>query len=516
MSDPVEALRAHLAPIDDLESAAAVLAWDQETFMPDGGAEARARQLSTLQSTAHERFVSDDTGDLLDRAADATADADPLDDDASLVRVTRRDYERARRVPSALVAELSEATSRAKQAWKRARTADDFTIFAPHLETLVDLSREKAEAIGYDDTPYDALLQEFEPGLTTAEVADTFDALRDALVPLVDAIADAPRAERGSSPRAAPALDDDLLRRSYPQQTQKEFGERVLADLGYDFERGRQDVSAHPFTTAFSVDDVRITTRYDEAYLPTALFSMIHEGGHALYEQGVDPALDRTPLGEGASLGVHESQARLWENHVGRSRPFWRHYFPKLQDAFPDAVGDASLDAFYRAVNRVEPSLIRVEADEVTYNLHVMLRFELGRGLIEGTVDVDELPARWNAAMDDSLGVTPDTDADGVLQDVHWSMGSFGYFPTYTLGTLTAAQLMETAREEIPDLEAKLADGAFDPLLDWLRTHVHRHGRKLTAPQLLERVTGTELSAGPWLRYARDKFGALYDLDGLG
>ena len=513
MPDPIEDLRAHLAPIDDLESAAAVLAWDQETFMPDGGAEARARQLSTLQSTAHERFVSDETGTLLDRAAEATDDADPLDDGASLVRVTRRDYERARRVPASLVAELSEATSRAKQAWKKARTEDDFSIFAPHLETLVELSVEKAEAIGYDDTPYDALLREFEPGLTTAEVADTFGTLREHLVPLVDAIAEAPRAERGSSPRAAPALDDALLRRSYPQQKQKAFGEQVLADLGYDFDRGRQDVSAHPFTTSFSVDDVRITTRYDEDYLPSALFSMIHEGGHALYEQGIDPALDRTPLGDGASLGVHESQARLWENHVGRSRPFWRHYFPKLQDAFPNAVGDASLDAFYRAVNRVEPSLIRVEADEVTYNLHVMLRFELERGLIEGTVGVDELPARWNAAMDDYLGVVPDTDANGVLQDVHWSMASFGYFPTYTLGTLTAAQLMETIEADIPDLDAHLAEGTFGPLLDWLRTHVHRHGRKLTAPQLLERVTGEALSAAPWLRYARDKFGALYDLD---
>jgi carboxypeptidase Taq len=503
MSDPIEALRAHLAPIDDLESAAAVLAWDQETFMPDGGAEARAHQLSTLQSTAHERFVSDKTGTLLDRAADATEDADPesLRDDASLVRVTRRDYERARRVPSSLVAELSEATSRAKQAWKKARAEDDFTIFAPHLETLVDLSVEKAEAIGYEDTPYDALLQEFEPDLTTAEVADTFTTLRGDLVPLVDAIADSPQ------------LEDDVLHRSYPQPKQRAFGEQVLADLGYDFDRGRQDVSAHPFTTSFSVGDVRITTRYEEDYLPSALFSMIHEGGHALYEQGIDPALDRTPLGDGASLGVHESQARLWENHVGRSRPFWRHYFPKLQDAFPDAVGDASLDAFYRAVNRVEPSLIRVEADEVTYNLHVMLRFELERGLIDGTVAVDELPARWNAAMDDYLGVVPDTDADGVLQDVHWSMGSFGYFPTYTLGTLTAAQLMDTAREEIPDLDARLAEGTFDPLLDWLRAHVHRHGRKCTAPQLLERVTGRALSATPWLQYARDKFGALYDLD---
>ncbi len=500
MSDSVDSLRDHLAPINDLESAAAVLAWDQETFMPDGGAEARARQLSTLQSMAHEQFVADETGELLDRAEEATKQADPLDDGASLVRVTRRDYERARRVPSSLVAELSKATSEAKQAWKKGREEDDFSIFAPHLETLVDLSVEKAEAIGYDDEPYDALLEEFEPGLSTAEVTDTFETLREDLVPLVDAIADRPQ------------LDDDLLHRSYPQDKQKQFGERVLADLGYDFDRGRQDVSAHPFTTSFSVDDVRITTRYDEEYLPSAFFSMIHEGGHALYEQGIDPALDRTPLADGASLGVHESQARLWENHVGRGRPFWTHYFPQLKDAFPDALGDADLDSFYRAINRVEPSLIRVEADEVTYNLHVMLRFELERGLISGEVDVNELPARWNAAMDDYLGVVPDTDANGVLQDVHWSMGSFGYFPTYTLGTLTAAQLMEAAEHDLSNLHRRLAEGEFGPLLDWLRTHVHQHGRKLTAPQLLDRITGNELSAEAWLRYAREKFGALYDL----
>jgi carboxypeptidase Taq len=500
MPDALSDLRDHLAPIEDLKAAAAVLAWDQETFMPDGGAEARAQQLSTLQSMAHERFASEETGTLLDRAADALDTDDPLDDDTALVRVTRRDYERARRVPASLVAELSEATSRAKQAWKKARTEDDFSIFAPHLETLVDLSVEKAEALGYDDEPYDALLEEYEPGLSTAEVADTFATLREDLVPLVDAIADSPQ------------LDDDLLHRTYPKSKQKDFGEEVLADLGYDFDRGRQDVSAHPFTTSFSPDDVRITTRYDEQFFPSAFFSMIHEGGHALYEQGIAPDLARTPLGDGASLGIHESQARLWENHVGRSRPFWRHYFPKLQDAFPDALGDAAPEAFYRAINRVEPSLIRVEADEVTYNLHVMLRFELERGLIDGTVAVNDLPTLWNEAMDDYLGIVPDTDANGVLQDVHWSMASFGYFPTYTLGTLTAAQLVEAIQDDLPDLDTRVADGEFDALLDWLRTHVHRHGRKLEAPDLLEQATGEELSAAPWLRYAEDKFGALYDL----
>ncbi len=500
MTDATSDLRDHLAPIEDLKNAAGLLAWDQETFMPDGGAEVRAQQLSTLQSMAHERFASDETGTLLDRAAEALDTDDPLDNDAALVRVTRRDYERARRVPSSLVAELSEATSRAKQAWKQARQEDDFSIFAPHLETLVDLSVEKAEAIGYDDEPYDALLEEYEPGLSTAEVASTFETLREDLVPLVDAIADSPQ------------LDDEVLHRSYPQPRQKEFGEQVLEELGYDFDRGRQDVSAHPFTTSFSPNDVRITTRYDESYLPSAFFSMIHEGGHALYEQGIDPALARTPLADGASLGIHESQARLWENHVGRSRPFWRHYFPRLQEAFPDALTDVSLDAFYRAINRVEPSLIRVEADEVTYNLHVMLRFKLERGLIAGTVDVNDLPTLWNEAMDDYLGVTPDTDANGVLQDVHWSMGSFGYFPTYTLGTLTAAQLTEALRDDVPDFDNQVATGQFDDVLDWLRTHVHRHGRKLDAPDLLKRATGEDLSAEPWLRYARDKFGGLYNL----
>jgi carboxypeptidase Taq len=500
MPNPIEALRTHLAPIEDLKAAAAVLTWDQETYMPDGGAEARAQQLSTLQSTAHERFVAEETGTLLDRAADAVDGGDPLDPDAALVRVTRRDYERAVRVPSSLVAELSKATSQAQQAWTQARQNDDFSRFAPHLETLVDLSVEKAEAIGYDDEPYDALLTEYEPGRTTAEVASLFDTLRSDLVPLVDAIGEAPQ------------VDDELLRGTYPKSDQQAFGRSVIADFGYDFDRGRQDVSAHPFTTSFSPNDVRLTTRYDEENVASALFSTIHEAGHGLYEQGIDPSLDRTPLGEGTSLSIHESQARLWENHVGRSRPFWDHYLPQLNETFPDALGDAALDPFYRAINRVEPSLIRVEADEVTYHLHVMLRFELGRGLIDGTLSVNDLPDRWNDAMDAYLGVVPETDANGVLQDVHWSQGAFGYFPTYTLGTLTAAQLMDTIEDDLPGLPAHIADGDVAPLLNWLRTHIHRPGRTLDAPDLLERATGDALSAEAWLRYARDKFGALYNL----
>ncbi|WP_263785672.1 carboxypeptidase M32 [Salinibacter grassmerensis] len=500
MSTPVEDLRTHLAPIEDLKSAAAVLTWDQETHMPDGGAEARAQQLSTLQSTAHERFVDDQTGVLLDQAADAVDDTDPLDPDAALIRVTRRDYERAVRVPSSLVAELSKAKSQAQQAWKQARQNDDFSRFAPHLETLVDLSVEKAEAIGYENEPYDALLTEYEPGRTTAEVVTLFDTLRDALVPLVDTIDNAPQ------------INNEILRGTYPQSEQRAFGRSVIADFGYDLDRGRQDVSAHPFTMSFSPDDVRLTTRYDEDNVGSALFSTIHEAGHGLYEQGIDPSLARTPLGDGTSLSIHESQARLWENHVGRSRPFWRHYLPALKDHFPDALGGVALEPFYRAINRVEPSLIRVEADEVTYHLHVMLRFELERGLIDGALSVNDLPSRWNEAMDASLGVVPDTDTNGVLQDVHWSQGAFGYFPTYTLGTLTAAQLMDTIEDDLPGLPAHIADGDFAPLLDWLRARVHRHGRKLTAPGILERATGDNLSADPWLEYAHEKFGGLYGL----
>ena len=500
MPAPIDKLHDHLAPIEDLKAAAAVLRWDQETYMPEGGGEARAQQLSTLQSTAHERFVADETGALLDRAADAVDGTDPLDPDAALVRVTRRDYARAVRVPSSLVAELSKAKSEAQQAWTQARANDDFSRFAPHLERLTELSVEKAEAIGYENEPYDALLTEYEPGRTTVEVASLFDTLRNDLVSLVDAIDDAPQ------------IDDSILRGTYPQSDQQAFGQSVIEDVGYDFDRGRQDVSAHPFTTSFSPNDVRLTTRYDEDNLASALFSKIHEAGHGLYEQGIDPALARTPLGDGASLSIHESQARLWENHVGRSRSFWHHYLPRLRETFPDTLGDIALKPFYRAINRVKPSLIRVEADEVTYHLHVMLRFELERGLIDGSVSVNELPERWNTAMDECLGVVPETDADGVLQDVHWSQGAFGYFPNYTLGTLTAAQFMETIRDDIADVEAHIANGRFEPLLDWLRTHIHRHGRKLTAPDLLTRATGAELSAAPWLRYAHDKFGALYAL----
>jgi carboxypeptidase Taq len=501
--DDFDRLRTLLGHVHDLRQAAAVLEWDQETQMPPGGAEARARQLATLRRLAHERFTSDEVGALLDKLN--CNNGSPLSLEASLLRVARRDYERARRLPADLVADLAEAAATGKQAWKRARENDDFNHFAPHLERLVALSQRKADALAplfENERRYDALLDEYEPGMTTAEVERVFEPLRKELVPIVDAI----REQNGP--------DASLLTRSYDEDEQIRFGEAVIETFGYDFERGRQDRSAHPFTTTFSTGDVRITTRTDPHDLRPALFGTLHEAGHALYEQGVDADLDGTLLANGTSLGLHESQSRLWENHVGRSRPFWEHYFPKLQDHFPNALDDVSASAFYRAVNRVEPSLIRVEADEVTYPLHVMLRFDLEKALIEDDLPVAELPDRWNAKMRDYLGVEPPNNAEGVLQDIHWSQGAFGYFPTYALGTLMAAQLFAQAESDLTDLRGQIGDSAFGELRDWLRQRVHRFGRKKRATDVLLDATGEALSPAPWLNYVRRKFGAIYELPG--
>lgn len=487
-----------LREVHDLEAAAELLEWDQETYMPEEGAGARGRQLATLRKVAHERFTGDRTGHLLDSLS--AAFDDPLSFEASLVRASRRDFDRAVRLPSALVAEMAQVSARARVAWRVAREQDDYAHFAPHLRQIVQLSIRKAEALGYASCRYDALLDEYEPEMTTERVTAVFGALRDELVPFVRelAAADAPR--------------DDFLHEEYPASAQWDFGMDVLRDIGYDFRRGRQDVSAHPFSTSFSIKDVRITTRLNKRYLPSALFGSLHEAGHALYEQGIDPALEGTPLASGTSLGMHESQSRLWENQVGRSHAFWRHYFGRLQARFESQLGRVSRKAFYRAINRVCPSHIRVEADEVTYNLHIMLRYELELALIEERITVEDLPEAWNAAMEEYLGIRPESDAQGVLQDIHWALGAFGYFPTYALGNLMAAQLYARAQEVIPDLDDAVACGDFAPLLRWLRAHVHVHGRKMTAEEILVRTTGTGLSAGPWLRYVEDKFGALYGI----
>lgn len=498
MEAQIEYLRTLLARVHDLNSAAAVLEWDQETYMPEGATEARAHQIATLRQLAHEYFTADEVGRLLEELAPVVAPMDPAATEAALVRVTQRDYGQARRIPPELVAETARAVTRAKQAWKEARETDTFATFAPHLARVVELNVRKAEALGYEERRYDALLDQYEPGMRTATVEQVFADLREALVPVVHAIAE----------REPP--HDDILRQRFERDTQWDFGMAVLRDVGYDFARGRQDLSAHPFTTTFDVTDVRITTRLDEQFFSSAFFGTLHEAGHALYEQGVDPALARTPLAEGTSLAMHESQSRLWENLVGRSRPFWQHYYPLLQERFANQLGNVSLDTFYRAINKVAPSLIRVEADEVTYNLHIMVRFELELAMVEGHVAMEELPALWNEKMEAYLGRRPTHDAEGVLQDVHWSLGAIGYFPTYALGNLMSAQLFRQARHDLGDLDEQLAGGHFAALLGWLRTHVHRYGRALSAEAILRRVTGEGLQADSWLAYIREKYGALY------
>ena len=496
-ADHLATLRSRLALVSDLHASAAVLEWDQETFMPPGAAEARAHHLATLKTLAHEYFVDDTVGTLLD-ALDHTLEDET---DRALVRVTRRDFDRATKLSADFVARFTRAKAHAMEAWKRARAADDFAHFAPHLREIVDLSVEQAETVGYAERRYDALLDEYEPDTTWADIDRVFRALRADLVPIVQALADA------EPPDAA------FLHRPYDETKQWDFGLDMLRACGYDFDYGRQDRSAHPFSTSFAITDCRITTRISPDFFPTGLFGTLHECGHALYELGVDPAFARTPLAGGTSLGMHESQSRMWENLVGRSRPFWQWAYPKLYATFPEALGGVSEAEFYRAINRVEPSPIRVEADEVTYNLHVMLRFQIETGLIDGSLAVDDVPDAWNAAMEDLLGFTPPSDADGCLQDVHWSLGALGYFPTYTLGNLMSVQLFEAAERDLGDQGEAFARGEFAPLLGWLREHVHRFGRSRTAAEILHDATGDSLDAAPWLNYVRAKFGDVYDID---
>lgn len=472
--------------------------------MPPGGSEARAHHLSTVESLAHALFLADETGELLDGAAEDVTGLAYESDDASLVRVTQREYEKMQQVPASLVAERAQATSRAFDAWQKARAESDFKRFQPHLERVLDLTIQYAEAIGYEDRLYDALLDRYEPEMKTSQLIEVFDGLKKGLFPLVEVIAEQDQ-----------PFDASFFDRRYPDQAQWDFGTLVLKDMGFDFEHGRQDRSVHPFTTSFAPLDVRLTTRVEPRRLQSALFGTIHEGGHALYDQGIRLALDRTPLCTGASYGVHESQSRLWENVVARSRAFWSHYLPVLREFFPEQIAGVDLETFYRAINTVEPSPIRVEADEVTYNLHIFLRFELEGALLNGQLDVADLPEAWNAKMEEYLGVTPPDDAQGVLQDVHWSAGLFGYFPSYALGNLLATQLYEKALGETPALSSQIAAGDFGPLLTWLREHIHQHGKKFTPAELIERVTGESLTAEPFLTYLRKKYGHIYELDAI-
>jgi carboxypeptidase Taq len=493
-------LKGRLAEIADLSAAADLLHWDLETYMPKGAVVDRSSQVSLLGRLVHERFVADEVGEWLAAATWEVTGADPDSDDARLVRVVRRDWDRERRVPGAWVAEFARLTSLAHHAWREARDGKGFAHFRPHLEQVVAARREYAGFFAPWESVYDPLLDDFEPGMTARRVQQVFGELRPPLVALVEEIRTCGR-----------RVDDSVLEADFDEAAQAEFGLEVLRQMGFDFDRGRQDRSAHPFTVPLSRSDVRITTRFDPRHLTSALFGSLHEGGHGLYEQGIAEEYARGPLGRGASLGIHESQSRLWENVVGRSRPFWTHLYPELQRRFP-AMAAVPLDAFYAAINRVEPSLIRVEADEVTYNLHVMLRTELEIGLMDGTLAVGELPDAWREASRRTLGVVPPDDATGVLQDIHWSGGAFGYFPTYTLGNLAAVQIFEAAVRDVPSLPADIARGEFGGLRDWLRRQVHRHGRKFEPDELLVRATGRPLEAAPYLGYLRAKYGEIYGL----
>jgi carboxypeptidase Taq len=501
-------LIARLTEIQHLKSAASLLSWDQETYMPAGGGEARADQLATLEGLAHDKLVSPDVKGWLGQWVDPTSGlaretgTEPWDEPSrALLREVWRDYSRANKLPSEFVTRLARQASLSQQVWVEARAQNDFKKFLPNLRTLVALKREEAAYVGYQASPYDALMDSYEPGMTVAHITPLFAALKAGLVPLLRRVLDSPI-----------RIDDSFLHRTYEADRQMEFGKLVLTAMGYDFTRGRLDLSAHPFTTSFHPTDVRVTTRVFETDLPSCLFSCIHEGGHGLYDQGLEPERYGTPLGDSLSLGIHESQSRLWENSVGRSLSFWRCFYPMLQQVFPHQLPGVSLEQFHAAINRVQPSLIRVEADELTYNLHIMIRYEIERALIEDGMDVADLPGVWNEKMRTYLGIVPETDRTGVLQDVHWSMGAIGYFPTYTLGNLYAAQFYDQARLEILDLEDHIAAGQLTVLTKWLNQKIHRWGRTFTVEHLVRRVTGSSLSPQPFLDYVEQKYGQLYRL----
>ena len=499
MEQKLAELKKHLGQVDDLNRASAVLGWDQQTYMPKKGVSPRSEILATLGKLSHEFFTADGIGKLLDDLQAYAAKLDYDSDEASLIRVTKREYDKAKRVPAKLVEELTRTAVLAEQAWEHAREQSDFKMFQPHLEKIVALEIQLAECLGYDERIYDALLDQYEPGMKTNQVAAIFDTLKQDLVPLVKAIS-----------AKTDSVSDEVLHREYDEQKQWDFGVDAIKKFGFDFEAGRQDKSAHPFTTGFGLGDTRITTRVYRDFLSPALFGTLHECGHALYDMGTRPELERTPLAGGASLGVHESQSRLWENLVGRSCGFWKHYFPKLQATFPEQLKDQTLDSFYRAVNKVYPSLIRVEADEVTYSLHIMLRFEMENELIERKLKVADVPEAWNAKMKSYLGIVPPNDAQGCLQDIHWSYGSIGYFSTYSLGSMFSVQLWEKAVKDIPSIPAQIEQGEFADLLGWLRKNVHQHGRKFTLDELAKKITGESLQSRSYVAYLKKKFGAIY------
>jgi carboxypeptidase Taq len=484
-----------------LGSCASLLDWDEQTYMPRQGTGNRAEQLALLARLRHEMVTAPEVGRLLEEVEGSTMVRDADSVAAANVREIRRSYDRAVKLPKELVEELARVTSLAKQAWQDAKKQKDFAHFEPWLEKIVKLKRQEAEAVGYRGAPYDALLDEYEPAATTAEISQTFAGLREELVPLVGAIMTS-----GRQPNRG------ILEREYPVDRQEVFGQAAAAAIGFDFTAGRLDRTVHPFCSTIGPGDCRLTTHYDAHSFMKSFFSTLHEAGHGMYEQGLDPAHAGTPAGSAVSLGIHESQSRLWENQVGRSRAFWQHFFPRARQVFLEALRDVSLDEFLFAVNDARPSFIRVEADEATYNMHIILRFELEQALVRGDLKPADVPGAWNEKFQKSFQLTPPDDALGCLQDIHWSMGGIGYFPTYTLGNLYAAQFMEQARKDLSDLDADFRHGDFSRLKDWLNAKVHLPGQRYRAGDLCRRVTGKPLSHKPLVAYLRGKYGLLYGI----
>jgi carboxypeptidase Taq len=492
------ALLARMQELKDLQGVIGLANWDQETYLPTRAEEARSHQLSTLQGLHHERLVDPRLGEAL---AWAAASTELSSDERAMVRVLTQERERAVRVPQALVNALAEAQGRALAAWRQARKEKRFAVFQPSLQRLLELRREQADAYGHQGERYDALLEGYEPGMRVSRLDPVLRKLRDALIPMVAAITSAPR-----------KVADLPEGRRFEAEAQWSFTLRLLSAMGFDMEAGRQDKSIHPFTASLHPRDVRLTTRIDEANPLNAFFSTIHEAGHGLYEQGFSEAHHRTPLAAAPSMGLHESQSRLWENVLGRSRAFWEPLFPALKASFPQALAGVELDGFHAAVNRVSRSLIRTEADEVTYNLHIVLRYELELLLIHDELPLSEVPAAWNERMERYLGMVPPDDVQGVLQDIHWAWGEFGYFPTYALGNLYSASLYRAAERALPELTAQVQRGELLPLRDWLRSHVHQQGFRMPAEELMLQVTGSGLTDVDFLHYLRAKYGALYGI----
>jgi carboxypeptidase Taq len=491
-------LRERLGVILDLNRASALLGWDQQTMMPPGGTEGRSDQLSTIDRFSHELFVSDEMGKLLEELASTEAGLDPESIDAALIRVTRRDWDKARRIPPELRAEITRAEVLGVPAWAEARQNSDFEAFLPYLEKNVGLKRRYIEC--FKDTgksDYDILLDDYQEDARTEEITAIFERIKEVVIPLIREVA------------AAEPVETSFAHGHFPVEKQELFGREILERLGYSSEAWRLDPTVHPFATSISIDDIRLTTRYSEADAES-IFHTAHEFGHGIYEHGIDRALERTPLVELNSMVLHESQSRLWENLVCRSRPFWRYFFPKLQELFPDQLSGVTDEQWWRYVNRVQPDFIRVEADEITYGMHIILRYELEQEIIAGRLELRDLPQAWNAKMKEYLGLDVPDHARGVLQDVHWSAGSFGYFPTYLLGTIASVQIWERAQTDLPDLDSQMEAGEFGALRDWLGEKLYRWGRRFTPDEMLERIVGGPLDVEPYLAHLKSNVEAIY------